>query len=42
MRVVLHGANANAVRPAGALAVYWFGTVEPLNATNADMWVGGP
>jgi len=36
--VVNHGATADTARPADALAVYWVGTVEPTNATNADQW----
>jgi hypothetical protein len=41
MRVVSHGATANTARPAGAAAVYWIGTVEPMNAANNDLWIGG-
>jgi len=22
-------------------AVYWIGTVEPVNAVNGDLWIGG-
>jgi hypothetical protein len=41
MRVVSHGATADTARPAGAAAVYWIGTVEPTNAANNDLWIGG-
>jgi hypothetical protein len=41
MRVVTHGTTANTARPAGAAAVYWIGTVEPTNAANNDLWIGG-
>ena len=41
MRVVSHGTTANTARPAGAAAVYWIGTVEPTNAVNNDLWIGG-
>ena len=40
MQVVLHGDDPNVARPEGALAVYWIGTVEPLNAIDNDMGVG--
>lgn len=39
MRVVTHGTDASVVRPSGAPAVYWVGTVAPTNATTADLWV---
>ena len=41
MVVVNHGTNANTERPTDALAVYWIGTVEPTNATDNDLWIGG-
>ena len=41
MQVVNHGTQANTSRPVGAIAVYWIGTVEPNNAQNGDIWVGG-
>lgn len=41
MTVVNHGATASTARPAGAAAVYWIGTVEPTNATDNDLWIGG-
>jgi hypothetical protein len=41
MRVVSHGTTADTARPAGAAAVYWIGTVEPTNAANNDLWIGG-
>ena len=39
--VVNHGTNSSMARPSGASVVYWIGTVEPTNATNNDLWVGG-
>lgn len=39
--VVEHGDNGGAPRPAGAAAVYWKGEVEPENAVDGDLWVGG-
>ena len=39
--VVNHGTNSSIARPSGASVVYWIGTVEPTNATNNDLWVGG-
>lgn len=41
MQVVTHGTQASTARPVGAIAVYWIGTVEPNNAKNGDIWVGG-
>ena len=41
MRVVNHGSAAGTARPAGAAAVYWIGTVEPTNALDNDLWIGG-
>ena len=41
MVVVNHGTNPSTERPTGALAVYWIGTVEPTNATDNDLWIGG-
>ena len=41
MRVVNHGSTAGTARPAGAAAVYWIGTVEPTNALDNDLWIGG-
>lgn len=38
---VTHGSNASTARPSGVTAVYWIGTVEPLNAVNGDLWIGG-
>jgi hypothetical protein len=38
---VAHGSNASTARPSGATAVYWIGTVEPVNAVNGDLWIGG-
>jgi hypothetical protein len=40
MRVVSHGADANVARPADTAAVYWIGTVEPLQALDGDLWIG--
>lgn len=36
--VVAHGANGAVARPEGATAVYWIGTVEPVNAQDGDLW----
>ena len=41
MVVVNHGTNPSTERPTGALAVYWIGAVEPTNATDNDLWIGG-
>src|SRR5699024_6029164 len=41
MVVVNHDTNASTERPTGALAVYWIGAVEPTNATDNDLWIGG-
>ena len=41
MQVVNHGADDSVARPVGAPAVYWIGTVEPLNALDGDLWIGG-
>ena len=38
---VTHGSNASTARPSGVTAVYWIGTVEPANAVNGDLWIGG-
>lgn len=40
-QVVNHAADANVARPSGAPAVYWIGTVEPVNALDGDLWIGG-
>jgi hypothetical protein len=40
-QVVNHGSTAGTARPAGAPAVYWIGTVEPTNALDGDLWIGG-
>ena len=39
MIVVNHGTMANAARPLAG-AVYWIGSVEPINAIDEDLWVG--
>lgn len=36
--VVEHGATAGTARPSGYAAVHWYGTVEPTNAANNDLW----
>lgn len=36
--VVAHGSDGSTARPTGVGAVYWVGSVEPTNATNADWW----
>jgi hypothetical protein len=38
-QVVIHGSDANVIRP-NADAVYWIGTVEPINALDHDLWGG--
>ena len=40
MIVVAHGADNTVARPAVAGAVYWLGTVEPLNAIDGDLYSG--
>jgi hypothetical protein len=40
MVVTAHGANNAVARPAVAGAVYWIGTVEPLNAIDGDLYSG--
>lgn len=41
MTVIEHGADSQFPRTPGAAAVYWIGSVEPSNATDNDLWVGG-
>lgn len=41
MMVVNHGTSSTVARPVGAIAVYWVGMVEPRNAKNGDLWIGG-
>lgn len=38
MGVQNHGTDPNMARPAGFGSVYWLGTAEPVNATEADLW----
>lgn len=38
---VAHGDDDTISRPDGSSAVYWIGTVEPLNAEDGDLWFGG-
>ena len=35
--IVFHGSDPNAIRPSYQI-VQWYGTVEPLNAINGDIW----
>jgi len=35
---VNHGSTASTARPAGAVVVYWKGTVEPINAIDGDIY----
>jgi hypothetical protein len=35
---VNHGSNASTARPAGAVVVYWKGSVEPINAIDGDIY----
>jgi hypothetical protein len=37
LRTVVHGSDNAVVRP-DAIAVYWVGSVEPLNALENDLW----
>jgi hypothetical protein len=37
--VVEHGATAGTARPAGAVRVFWRGSVQPTNATTYDRWL---
>lgn len=39
VQVVEHGATAGTARPAGAVRVYWRGTVAPTNAVQYDRWI---
>lgn len=41
MVVVNHGASAVMDRPDGAVSVYWIGSVEPVNSSDNDFWIGG-
>lgn len=41
MAVVNHGASAVMDRPDGAISVYWIGSVEPVNSSDNDFWIGG-
>lgn len=36
--VVVHNANPNVSRPNDAGAVYWRGSVQPVNAQEQDLW----
>lgn len=38
MIIVEHGSTGSTARPAGATAVYWIGSVEPVNAEDGDIW----
>lgn len=39
--VIKHGSDPDVPRPAEIGAAYWIGEVEPLNAIDGDLWVGG-
>ena len=41
IEVVNHGTTGNYARPAGGISVLWIGTVEPQNALDNDIWIGG-
>ena len=41
MTVVNHAEDPNVPRPVGVGAVYWIGSVQPINATAYDMWWSG-
>lgn len=36
---VKHDSDSTVARPSDAAAVYWFGSVEPDNIENGDMWI---
>lgn len=36
--IVTHGSNNAAVRPVGAVLVYWVGAATPVNAQPYDLW----
>lgn len=38
VKVIQHGADANYPRPTGMDALYWIGSVEPLSASQSDIW----
>ena len=38
---IVHGADANIVRPALFDVVIWVGTIEPVNAVDNDIWLDG-
>lgn len=38
MPAVKHDADASVARPAGAVAVYWIGSVKPTNMLDYDLW----
>jgi hypothetical protein len=37
---ITHGDDGTLSRPMGYPVVFWFGTVEPLNALVNDLWIG--
>ena len=39
MTVINHAADETVARTVGAAAVYWIGSVEPLNAADGDLWI---
>ncbi len=39
MGTIVHGADDTAARPTGYTVVTWYGTVEPTNAIDGDVWV---
>lgn len=41
VEVVNHGTSGNYARPVGGTSVLWIGTVEPQNALDNDIWIGG-
>lgn len=40
LTVIEHGTDQHFPRTPGAGAVYWIGSVEPINATDNDLWIG--
>jgi hypothetical protein len=38
VHLVEHGDDANVARPSGFAAIWWKGSVNPLNALNGDFW----
>lgn len=39
VQAIVHGADPNKPRPANAVSVHWYGSVEPVNAALRDEWI---